>query len=732
GDEDAVLAIASGFAKTKRLRVSHAFHSPRMEPMLAEFKTIAEGLTFHTPKFPIVSNLTGELAGEELLSADYWVDHVRQAVRFLDGIRQLETQGVTTYVELGPGGVLSAMGQSCVTEDAGFVPALRKDRTEIEALTTAVAELYAHGASIDWAAYYANTGARRTDLPTYAFQHQHYWPEVLPGLNGDVTGFGLHSAEHPLLGAEVLLADGDGLVLTSRLSLDSHPWLADHAIFGSVLLPGTAFVELALHAGERIGCGALEELTLQAPLVLPERGAMMLQVVVGTADADGRRQVTVHSAPAGAEDGTWTLHASGVVSAETLVPGAELAEWPPRDAETVPVDGMYDSMTEIGYGYGPVFQGLRAVWRRGGELFAEVALPEDAVEQAGRFGLHPALLDSALHAIGVGGGLAGLEGPGLPFAWTGVSLFAVGSPVLRARITATDGTVSLDLADGTGSPVGRIGSLVLRPVTAQQLDGAAQSDSSDSLFRLEWTPVPTGSAPAAQDAAEFDVLVVPTAEADTDVVSGVHATVVDVLAQVQEWLAADRDASARLVVVTCGAVGEVSDLGAAAVWGLVRSAQSEHPDRIVLVDVEGDPAGFGGVAGLVGLGEPQVAVRGGEVLVPRLGRVAVSADADAVGADVAGAAGTGVAGVSGVGGAVLVTGAGGALGGLVARHLVSVRGVRDLVLVSRRAGTGLVAELEGLGASVRWVECDVTDRGALEGVVSGIVREGGLAGVVHA
>ncbi|MEU2135070.1 type I polyketide synthase, partial [Streptomyces sp. NPDC018352] len=574
GDEDSVLAIASGFAKTKRLRVSHAFHSPRMEPMLAEFKTIAEGLTFHTPKLPIISNLTGEVAGEELLTAGYWVDHVRQAVRFLDGIRHLETQGITTYVELGPGGVLSAMGQSCVTEDAGFVPALRKDRTEIEALTTAVAELYAHGASIDWAAYYANTGARRTDLPTYAFQHQHYWPEVVPGLNGDVTGFGLHSAEHPLLGAEVLLADGDGLVLTSRLSLDSHPWLADHAIFGSVLLPGTAFVELALHAGERIGCGALEELTLQAPLVLPERGAMMLQVVVGTADADGRRQVTVHSAPAGAEDGTWTLHASGVVSAETLVPGAELAEWPPRDAETVPVDGMYDSMTEIGYGYGPVFQGLRAVWRRGGELFAEVALPEDAVEQAGRFGLHPALLDSALHAIGVGGGLAGLEGPGLPFAWTGVSLFAVGSPVLRARITATDGTVSLDLADGTGSPVGRIGSLVLRPVTAQQLDGAAQSDSSDSLFRLEWTPVPTGSAPAAQDAAELDVLVVPTAEADTDVVSGVHATVVDVLAQVQEWLAADRDASARLVVVTCGAVGEVSDLGAAAVWGLVRSAQS--------------------------------------------------------------------------------------------------------------------------------------------------------------
>ncbi|MFE9770067.1 polyketide synthase dehydratase domain-containing protein, partial [Streptomyces sp. NPDC005808] len=512
---------------------------------------------------------TGEVAGEDILSADYWVDHVRQAVRFLDGMRHLETQGVTTYLELGPGGVLSAMGQSCVTEDAAFVPVLRKDRPEAHALTAALAELHAHGASVDWTAYYEGTGAQRTDLPTYAFQHEHYWPEVLPGLNGDVTGFGLYHAEHPLLGAEVLLADGDGIVLTSRLSLDSHPWLADHAVFGSVLLPGTAFVELALHAGERVGCAALEELTLQAPLIIPERGGMVLQVIVGSADADGRRQITVHSSPAnGAEDEAWTLHASGVVAAEALVPGAGLAEWPPRNAESVPVDGMYESMTEIGYGYGPVFQGLRAVWRRGGELFAEVALPEEAAEQAGRFGLHPALLDSALHAIGVGGGLAGLDGPGLPFAWTGVSLFAVGSPVLRARITATDGTVSLDLADGTGAPVGRIGSLVLRPVTAQQLDGAARNESSDSLFRLEWTPVPVGDAQAPQSAPEYDVLSAPATEAGTDVVHGVHTAVVEVLAQVQEWLAAERDASARLVVVTRGAVGEVVDLGAAAVWGL--------------------------------------------------------------------------------------------------------------------------------------------------------------------
>ncbi|MFF3787632.1 type I polyketide synthase, partial [Streptomyces sp. NPDC001933] len=724
GDEDAVLAIASGFGKTKRLRVSHAFHSPRMEPMLAEFRTVAEGLAFHVPKLPIVSNLTGELAGEELLTADYWVDHVRQAVRFLDGVRQLESQGVTTYLELGPGGVLSAMGQSCVTGDeAAFLPALRKNRTETEALTTAVAELHAHGASVDWAAYYANTGAQRVDLPTYAFQHQHYWPKnSVPA--GDLTSVGLSSSEHPLLVGSVALAGEDVSLFTSRLSLDSHPWLADHAVFGSVLLPGTAFVELALHAGERVGCAVLDELTIQAPLVLPERGAAILQVVVGAGAEDGRRPVAIHSSPADSvEDETWTLHASGVVAAEAVAhPAVGLAEWPPRDAVVVETGGLYEDMAGSGFGYGPVFQGLRAAWRRGDEVFAEVALDQDLWDEAGRFGLHPALLDSALHAIGASGGLGGLEGPGLPFAWTGVSLSAVGSPVLRVRISeGRSGAVALDLADGTGARVGRVDALVLRPVTAEQIEGASPREGSDSLFRLDWVPAPT--APAADPVGEFDVLAVPgpDADADADVVADVHGRVTEVLARLQRWLT--DESSARLVVVTCGAVGEVSDLGAAAVWGLVRSAQSEHPERIVLVDVEGDPAGFDGVAGLVGLGEPQVAVRGGEVLVPRLGRVAVSP----VGSDAAGAAGA-----SGSGGAVLVTGAGGALGGLVARHLVTVRGVRDLVLVSRRAGTGLVAELEGLGASVRWVECDVTDRGALEGVVSGIVREGGLAGVVHA
>ncbi|WP_406253663.1 type I polyketide synthase [Streptomyces atratus] len=622
GDEDAVLEIASGFEKTKRLRVSHAFHSPRMEPMLAEFKAIAESLTFQAPRFPIVSNLTGELAGEELLSADYWVDHVRQAVRFLDGVRHLETQGVTTYVELGPGGVLSAMGQDCVTEDADFLPALRKDRTETEALTTAVAELHAYGVSVDWAAYYANTGAQRVDLPTYAFQNEHYWPKNF-NRTGDLTSVGLSTSEHPLLVGSVALAGEDVSLFTSRLSLESHPWLADHAVLGSVLLPGTAFVELALHAGDRAGCGVLEELTLQAPLVLAERGARILQIVVGAAEADGRRSVTIHSSSAADGDDTWILHASGVVAEGSERAGesaAGLVEWPPRDAEAVSVDGMYEFLGELGYGYGPAFQGLRAVWRRDGELFAEVEPAGEAGEQAARFGLHPALLDSALHAIGLSGGLSGMEGPGLPFAWTGVELFAVGSPVLRVRMTVGDGgKVSLDLADGTGAPVGRVGSLVLRPVSAQQLDGAASAEGADSLFRLEWVPT-TAPAQVPDGAVEPAVLVLDGAGTD------VREHVTHALTRLQEWLAAERDTDALLVVVTRGAVSVGAmggDLDRGPVWGLVRSAQTENPGRIVLVDVDVDVDTVEDLVGVAGLGEPQVVVREGRLFVPRLVRAAV-------------------------------------------------------------------------------------------------------------
>ncbi|MEU9015929.1 SDR family NAD(P)-dependent oxidoreductase, partial [Streptomyces sp. NPDC048479] len=726
------------------------------------------GLSYETPRIPVVSNLTGALVSDEMTSADFWVRHVREAVRFLDGIRALEAAGVTTYVELGPDGVLSAMAQECVTGEAAvFVPVLRSGRSEAETVTTALAQAHVRGIAVDWQAYFSGTGAQRVDLPTYAFQREHYWPETGIPLPGDTAGLGLAAAGHPLLGAAVTLADADGCVFTGRLSLRTHPWLAGHAVMGSVLLPGTALVELALHAGERVGARALDELTLQAPLILPDDGAVQLQVVVGAPDASDRRAVAVYSRP-DVDDEPWVRHADGLLMAEVRGATADLGVWPPADATPVPVDSAYEILDASGLAYGPLFRGLRAAWRRAGELFAELALPTEAQADADAFGLHPALLDSALHTLALGDLLSGSDtdetagAARLPFAWSGVRLHAAGASAVRVRLAeAGQGAVSLELADSAGAPVASVDSLILRAMSSEQL-GAARVGRQESLFRIDWmepsadrTTVPAGveravvgaevpgldSTPyadlAALAAAGSDVpeLVFITtaaeaeaaARADGDTLPGaVHVRASDALALVRAWLAEERFASSRLVFVTRGAMTAgpaepVRDLAGAAVWGLVRSAGTEHPGRFALVDLDGDGLPEQTVAAALAAGESELLVRAGSVLVPRLARAAV---VDGAGRELD------------VDGTVLVTGASGTLGGLFARHLVVERGVRHLLLVSRRgeAAEGaveLTAELAELGAEVRWAACDVADRDALESALNGIPAEYPLTGVVH-
>ncbi|MGH3971356.1 MAG: polyketide synthase dehydratase domain-containing protein, partial [Mycobacterium sp.] len=295
-------------------------------------------------------------------------------------------------------------------------------------------------------------------------------------------------AEHALLGAVVEQPDSGGVVLTGRLALNTQPWLADHVVAGVVLFPGAGFVELAIRAGDEVGCAVVQELVLSVPLVVPVSGGVQIQVVVGAGGEGGRRAVSVYSRAA-QPDSEWTLHAEGVLGVSPVHPAADLSVWPPLDATAVDVSDAYQQLAQRGYHYGPAFQGLRALWRRGDEIFADVALPEDTGLHAGGFGIHPALLDAALHGAGVG-----LEAThtALPFCWQGVSLHAAGATGIRAHIIPTDqDTLSIELADTSGQPVLSVGALTTRVVSTEQLHAAlsASTKTHQGLLEVVWTPI---------------------------------------------------------------------------------------------------------------------------------------------------------------------------------------------------------------------------------------------------
>ncbi|TYB41695.1 acyltransferase domain-containing protein, partial [Microbispora tritici] len=587
GQEAPVLALAAQLAeqgrKTRRLRVSHAFHSHLMEPMLADFHTVAESLTYERPSIPIVSTVTGDLADTEFGTAEYWVDQVRGAVRFADAVSALAAQGVTRFVELGPDAVLTAMAQQTLDEadTAVFTATMRAERPEPGTVVAALGQLHTAGVPVDWQAFYAETGANRVDLPTYAFQRESYWLDTLDYWRqawagafagaADIASAGLDSADHPLLGAVVTSPESDGVVLTGRLSSRTQDWLADHRVLGNVVFPGTGFVEMAIRAGDQVGCEVLEELTLQAPLVLPESG-VAVRVSVGAADESGRRSVSVHSRSEDV-DAPWVCHATGLLAPGVTEPVAAAHEWPPAGAVPVDLSSLYADLAEAGITYGPVFQGLKTAWRRGDDVFAEVALPESVQEEADRFGIHPALLDACLHAIGLTSVIG--EEAALPFSWAGVALHATGAQAVRVRVTTVGSdAVSIAVADHTGAPVASVESLTVRTIPAGGLDAAASRQAAP-LFRLSWAPI-GGASPATTDPAEV-VVVRGEPGVSADAVRGAtHA----VLSALQSWPEEERPADAVLAVVTSGAVGlpgeDVTDLAGAAVWGLVRSAQSEN------------------------------------------------------------------------------------------------------------------------------------------------------------
>ncbi len=714
--------------KTKRLSVSHAFHSPLIEPMLEDFAKLASSLSYAEPQIPIVSNLSGELLDpSQAQDPAYWVSQARDAVRFADSVKTLAKLGATTFVEIGPEPALSAMAAQTLEADehsGTAIPTLREGRDEAEALSGALARAHASGASVDWSAFFAGTAAKRVPLPTYPFQRKRYWLEGSAN-GGDPTAIGQIDAEHPLLGAAIALAGGEQWLFTGRLSLQSHPWLADHAIGDTVLLPGTAFLELALQAGKQAGAPTVSELTLEAPLVLPEQGALQLQVSLADPDEEGERQISIHSRPEAAEqeeEGEWATHATGTLSSHAPEEPEALEHWPPEGAEPLDVADFYERLAEAGFEYGPAFQGLGAAWQAGEEIYAEVSLDEAQLSEAERYGIHPALLDAALHGI-VFLAAEASEPLKLPFSWGEVSLHGRGAAALRVKISTGPQGASLVIADPSGSPVAQVGSLSLRPLSPEQLQGARQSQQG--LLGIEWQELSLPEQ-GKDEAPEVTFYRPEPDEEGADLPTVAKQATEEALAAIQEWLATERPEDARFVLVTQGAIatveGESPDLAQASLWGLVRSAQSEHPGSFVLIDSDGTDASEAAISSALASGEPQVALREGKASVPRATRIAPPEE-QAPGFDPEKT--------------ILITGATGALGSRLARHLAEVHGAEHLLLTSRsgskaKGAKELQAQLKELGAKAKIAACDVSDKAQVKALLDSITESHPLGAVIHA
>ncbi|WP_411757752.1 SDR family NAD(P)-dependent oxidoreductase [Streptomyces venezuelae] len=817
GDADAAREAEAYWTRlgrrTRALRVSHAFHSAHMDGMLDGFRTVLETVEFRRPSLTVVSNVTGLAAGpDELCDPEYWVRHVRGTVRFLDGVRVLRDLGVRTCLELGPDGVLTAMAADGLSDtpadsvlsspvgspadsaaDAApdvlrprplLVALLRRKRSETETVADALGRAHAHGTGPDWHAWFAGTGARRVDLPTYSFRRDRYWLDApAEDTAVDTAGLGLGAADHPLLGAVVSLPDRDGLLLTGRLSLRTHPWLADHAVLGSVLLPGTAMVELAAHAAESAGLRDVRELTLLEPLVLPEHGGVELRVTVGEPVADpagepdggpvgrepagdGARPVSLHSRLADAPAGTpWSCHATGLLASDRPEPPAEPGRadaWPPQGAEQIPLDGLYERLDGNGLAFGPLFQGLNAVWRYEGEVFADIALPTTtnataeggAHEAAAPYGIHPALLDASLHAIAVGGLVDEPEVVRVPFHWSGVTVHAAGAAAARVRlVSAGKDAVSLSLTDGEGRPLVSVERLTLRPATAGP---TAASRVVGLMHRVAWRPYALASASspasaasaasvheqdprlssygptavlgkdelkvaAALESAGVEVGLYPDlaalawdvaagAPAPRTVLAplpagpadsgaeGVRGTVARTLGLLQAWLADEHLSGARLLLVTRGAVRDPEGSGGADGGEDLSHAAAWGLVRTAQTE---NPGRFG----LLDLADDASSYRALPSVLSDAGlrdepQLALHDGTVRLArlASVRPGPGTGAPALAPEG-TVLLTGGTGGLGGIVARHVVSEWGVRRLLLLSRRG-----PDAPGAGELVRELE----------------------------
>ncbi|WP_031486281.1 type I polyketide synthase [Streptomyces bicolor] len=758
GAVDAVEALLADLERrqvfVRRLDVDYASHSARVEPVRATILEELDGVTTCPTSVAWYSTVTGEPVTEEL-EADYWYTNLREPVRFAPTVERMAADGYRCFVELGPHpSLLTAL--HTIDDTLVAVASLHRDEDGPACLDRAAAELHVHGRQIDWRRLIPPTAP--ADLPTYAWDTQRHWIE--PAASATAPG-PFDRAAHPLLGVQLQSADETRWTFRGEWSPATADWLPDHTIFGRTVVSGTTLMELcraALAVARPDTPCDVTGLLLLAPLTLPGTGTVEVSVEVVTAGAVP--EITVHSRPRGQEGSDWTLHATASAAESAATPADEPPTWP-ETAEPAWGEETYERLASLGLGYGPAFQGVRQAAATGdGTVLARLSLPPVARDTADPYPVHPALLDAALQVA------AALDPADqrvlLPVAVARCVLPPGGATDLIAAVhrtggdSGTDVTLDVGLWDADGFPAGRLEGVRLRAVNPADLNGG--SENARHLYEVAWTAVPETqpeapgavwavhgdpSDPAVASAlrelraagvrvtdeggAETVVRFWPRPTPDSEPALLAHELAATALAELRALIALPPDeAPTRTVWVTRGAIAAadgdaVAGFAQSVLWGLARSARTEHPDLgIALLDLDSDddPSLL---SAAVHTGEPELALRGGELRAPRLTRASRAA--------------SGRPAPLPTDGTVLITGGLGAVGRHIAR-LLAENGVPRLLLTTRQGpddarAADVTAELTALGTEVELAACDIADAAAVADVLARIGGESPLRGVVH-
>lgn len=493
---DILARLHEGEYKTQALNTSHAFHSPLMEPMLADFARIAGGISYAAPKIPLVSNLTGTLASDEITSPDYWRRHIRQPVKFMAGMQSLVQHGCEIFIEIGPKPTLLGMGARCVATDQGiWLPSLRQGEDDWQTLLNSLGQLSVCG-PVDWKGFDRPYQRRRLPLPTYPFQRQRHWLDRPATVTTAIRG---NSSPRSLLGNKLQLPTLQVTIYENSFSSETLPFLQDHRVYGEIVVSGACHVAMLLNAvAETFGKSAyvLKDVYFPEPLIIPDGQTRSVQVILTpTADSKATLQLVSFAATATPERSTVATHAEG--SFEQAVVRSTGKSFQPlweRCGETLSTEAFFQAQADRHIHLGPSYRWIESIKRGDQETICRLRIPEslgglDAKQ------LHPGLLDACFGLLLATGILAEDE-TWLPFGIEEIRVFQApdntplwGHLVLRPADAAKRVIADATLCDSSGQVLIEFIGLEARAASLQAIQRYLPNRADGLLYGSDWLPL---------------------------------------------------------------------------------------------------------------------------------------------------------------------------------------------------------------------------------------------------